>query len=530
MAFWKKLGVFLGGAGTRSVGIQSGSPNSFSSASAVPVTVDTALQISATWACVKLIAECVGSLPIKIYDVDAKGVRTLNTTHPLAGLFAGKVNRWQTRQEFFETLTYQLTLMGNNYSVIQRNSKKEIIALVPLMSEQMEVVLQGDGSVQYRYTDGTHMNVYAQETIWHNKIFGNGIIGLSPLSYARNSLGIAQAAETSVTKIYKNGGKPSGVLTIDKVLTDLQRAAIKQNFAQLAEGNDDRLFVLEAGMKYQQVSLSPQDVELLSTRKFQTEDIARFFGVPSVLINDTSTSTAWGSGIQQIVQGFYKLGLRPYLERYEASIKAWLLTPEERVKMDIEFDFEALLRADRAERMKSGKEGVQGGLLTPNEWRKEEGLEPKEGGDSLLVQQQMVALEKLGDVPRGVPPNNPPPPAAMAMATPQATQEIHVHIPEIKNTVKVPATVVNVTNSEPAINIKNEITNPAVRVAAPKVNVAAPVVHVAAPNVEVAAPIVNVKNEAPEVKVILPKRKSETTLKYNKDGDVTSTTQIEEDL
>ena len=401
MAFWQKLGVFLGGAGTRSTGLQSGAPSYYSSASAVPVTVDSALQISAAWACIKLIAECVGSLPIKVYDVDAKGVRKLNTTHPLAMLLNGKINRWQTRQEFFESMTYQKALLGNNYAAIQRNSKKEIIGLVPLMTEQMEVNLDESGLLTYRYTDGVNVRVFSEDSIWHNKIFGNGVIGLSPLSYARNSLGIAQAAENSVTKIYKNGGKPSGVLMIDKILTDDQRAAIKQNFAELAEGNDDRLFVLEAGMKYQQVSLSPQDVELLSSRRFQIEDICRFFGVPSILVNDMSASTAWGSGIQQIVQGFYKIGLRPYLERYEASMKARLLTPEERTRMDIEFDFQALLRPDFYERIKAGKDGVQGGLITPNEWREEEGKQPKAGGDSLLVQQQMVSLEQLDKIPRG---------------------------------------------------------------------------------------------------------------------------------
>jgi HK97 family phage portal protein len=164
-------------------------------------------------------------------------------------------------------------MMGNNYSAIQRNGKGEIIGLVPLMSEQMEVSLLDGGDVSYRYTDGQNVNVYAQKTIWHNKLFGNGIIGLSPLSYARSSIGIAQAAEKSVTAIYKNGGKPSGVLTIDKVLTQVQRDQIKQNFSGLNEGNESRLFTLEAGMDFKQTSLSPQDIELLASRRFQIEDI-----------------------------------------------------------------------------------------------------------------------------------------------------------------------------------------------------------------------------------------------------------------
>lgn len=394
MAFWKRLGLFRSGAGNRQEGTQGGSPR-YDTAAAVPVTLDTALQLSAVWACVRLISESVASLPINVYKVDKDGVRTLDKSHPLNKLFSGKVNRWQTRQEFFETMTYQLVLMGNNYAAVQRNTQKEIVGLIPLMSEQMEVTLMDGGAVTYRYTDGSNVNVYSSETVWHNKLFGNGIVGLSPLDYARNSLGIAQAAEKATTSIYRNGGKPSGVLTIDKVLTAEQRKQIKENFAGLSSGNDSRLFTLEAGMKFQQVSLSPQDIELLSSRKFQIEDIARFFNVPSVMINDTSAGTTWGSGIQQIVQGFYKLGLRPYLERYEASMKAWLLTPSERLEYDIEFDFNALLRPDKKERVLSNKEAIMSGQMTPNEARLSEGEGILDGGDDLMMQSQMIPIKTL---------------------------------------------------------------------------------------------------------------------------------------
>jgi HK97 family phage portal protein len=401
MAFWNRLMGVVTGAAWRQPGQQSGAPGTYNQRAATPVSLDTALQLSAVWACAKLITESISSLPVNVYKKDRAGIKTLTADHPLARLLNGKMNRWQTRQEFFETLTYQLVLMGNNYSVIQRNDKKEIIALVPMMTPQMEVALHESGAVIYTYQDGNHIKAYSDETIWHNKIFGNGIVGLSPLGYARNSIGIAQAAEESVGKIYRNGGKPSGLLTIDKVLTPEQRQSVRKSFAELAEGTEDRLFVLEAGMNYHQVSLSPQDIELLASRKFQIEDICRFFGVPSVLVNDTSGSTSWGSGVQQIVQGFYKLGLRPYLERYEASMNARLLTAEERQDYEIEFDFNALLSPELSERMKTGKEGVTGGLITPNEWRAKEGMQPLKGGENLYLQQQMTPVDQLKDVPRG---------------------------------------------------------------------------------------------------------------------------------
>jgi HK97 family phage portal protein len=163
----------------------------------------------------------------------------------------------------------------------------------------------------------------------------------------------------------------------------------------MQEGNQNRLFTLEAGMKYQQISLSPNDIELLDSRRFQVEEVARFFGVPSVLINDTNAGTTWGSGIQQIVEGWFKLGLRPHLERLENSAKTTFFRKEDAFKYEFKFDFNALLRSDRKTRMESGKTGIQGGMLTPDEVRKEEGLPPMPGGDQLFLQAQMTPIDQL---------------------------------------------------------------------------------------------------------------------------------------
>lgn len=394
MAFFPSIFGFGSGASRRQEGDQLGIPQGYSSDSASPVTYDSALQVSAAFAAIRIISESIGSLPIKVYDLNRDGTRTLNTNHKLNFLFSGKVNAWQTRQEYFETIAAQIASQGNDYSLIERDAQGNVVSLLPLMSDQMEVELKGK-RVVYTYSDGKTQREYSDKDIWHNKLFGNGVIGLSPIGYARNTLGVAQATERSVSKVYQNGGKPSGILSIDKVLSDKQRNAVKKNFDELQSGVGDRLFVLEAGMKYDQASLSPQDIELLSSRRFNIEDVCRFFGVPSVLVNDMSGTTAWGSGIQQIVQGFYKFGLRPYLGRYESSIKSRLLRPEERMKIDIEFDASKLLRPDEAERTKTNKEAVQGGLLTPNEARAMEGREPLDGGDKLFLQAQMTPVDLL---------------------------------------------------------------------------------------------------------------------------------------
>jgi HK97 family phage portal protein len=330
------------------------------------------------------------------YKKDANGIRVLDNEQSLAVLFNNKPNRYQNRVEFFETMAMQLALHGNAYA-LKSKSGTRIVSLMPLMAVQMEVSLQTDGSVVYKYNDGVNVSVYAEESIWHIKLMSNGIVGLSPLAYARNSIGVGIASENRVNALASNGFKPTGILTIDKLLKPEQREAIRKQFADLQEGSSDPLRVLEAGMNYQQVSMNPKDVQLLETRRFQIEDIARFFGVPSVLINDTSASTTWGSGIEQIVQGFYKLGLRPYLERFEASIQNSLLSVSDRRTYEFEFDFGALLRGDEQTRYATYKEAVLNGLKTVNECRQAEGLEPVDGGDVAYMQGQMTPLTVLAN-------------------------------------------------------------------------------------------------------------------------------------
>ena len=393
MAFWTRLFTF-GRSGLREPGLQQAAAGVRTVANVV-VDEDSALKLSAGWACVRLISEAIAGLPIHCYRLNADGSRQIDENHPLAILFNGKPNRYQNRLEFFETMTMQLALHGNAYALIQKSGNR-IVGLLPLMAEQMEVNLLNDGDIVYRYTTGTSINVYATESIWHVKLMGNGIVGLSPLSYARNAIGVGIASEDRVKTLAKNGFKPTGVLTIDKLLKPEQREAIRKQFADLAEGDEDPLKVLEAGMQYQQISMNPKDVQLLETRRFQIEDIARFFGVPSVLINDTVATTVWGSGVEQIVAGFYKLGLRPYIERFESSIKNTLLTAGERSRLEFEFDFAALLRGDEKTRYEIYREAVLNGLKTINECRKLEGMTPLEGGDRAYMQGQMTPIDQLG--------------------------------------------------------------------------------------------------------------------------------------
>lgn len=393
--FWQTLWSNLVGGTTseRNRGVQYPLPN-YAEPSSVPVTEDTAMQVSAVWACVRLLSETVSSLPFNVYRRGANS-RELANDFYFAQLMNRKPNRYQTRQEFMETMMLNLTLHGNAYALIERVGGR-IRSILPLMSAQVEVRLLEDGSVVYEYTRDSNVAFYAEESIWHIKLYGNGIIGKSPLAFGRNIVGIAQAGDNIVSKVYANNGKRSGVLSLDRQLKPEQREQIRENFSSLSMGSDDRLLVLEYGMKFDPIAMSPQDIELLASRRFQLEEICRWFGVPSVMVNDTSGSTTWGSGIEQIVSGFYKLNLRPYLERFESSIQANLFTEAESREYEVEFDFEGLLRSDLKSRLEGYRTAVAGSILTPNEARRIEGWSALEGGDDLLSQVNMTPLRNLG--------------------------------------------------------------------------------------------------------------------------------------
>jgi hypothetical protein len=190
---------------------------------------------------------------------------------------------------------------------------------------------------------------------------------------------------------------------IDKLLNEAQRAAIRQNYRGLVEGSDDELLVLEAGAKFEPLNMSPVDLQLMETRRFTVEDIARWFGISSVMINDTAKTTTWGTGIEQIIEGFYKFKLRPMLESLEQALERRVLSPRQRELYTVEFSLEAILRGSYKDRLDAGSKAVQNGLMTRNEWRQLENLPPLPGGEALTAQSNLVPVDQLGAITPGVP-------------------------------------------------------------------------------------------------------------------------------
>jgi HK97 family phage portal protein len=301
--------------------------------------------------------------------------------------------------EFWQFMTMNFILRGNAYARVVRNAAGEAIELLPLSSDQVEVEVDSTGKVVYKYSYEGKIIVYDERSILHWKDKGNGIYGMSRLDYMRSSVGVAISSQNHTEQGYRKSGRRPGVFMIDKLLTQEQREKIRKNYSGLVEGSDDDLLVLEAGAKFEPLSLSPADLQLLDTRKFAVEDIARWFGVSSVMINDTAKTTTWGTGITELIEGFYKFRLRPMLEGLEQAIERRVLTPGQREKYTVEFSLDAILRGSFRDRLEAASTAVNNGLMTRNEYRQLENLPPKDGGDILTVQLALTNLENLSANP-----------------------------------------------------------------------------------------------------------------------------------
>jgi HK97 family phage portal protein len=355
---------------------------------------DSALQLSTVWACVDRRATTIASLPFFAYEQQSNGQKVLARGTTLYQLLHEAPNARMTPLDFWRTMVLNHDLRGNAYARLERNSAGEVISMWPLPADQVEVEVTGDG-VLYYYRIGQDIAVLAEKNVLHLKNLGNGTVGLSKLDFMRSTTDEAAKAQTSASKVFGTGGKPTGILMVDSVLKQEQREKIKQNFAGMAEGNASRLYLLEANMKYQQLSMSPEDQQLLETRRFGVEEICRWYDVPPVLVHHSNVTT-WGSGIEQIMDGFYKLTIRPMLVAIEQAVRRKVLTPRQRSSMVAEFALDALLRGSPAQRAELYSKNVQNGIMTRNECRQLENLPPMTGADELTAQTNLLPLSKLG--------------------------------------------------------------------------------------------------------------------------------------
>ena len=360
------------------------------------VTTHKALQTSAVFGCTKLLTDTISTLPLNVYEY-SNGIKQKAKKHSLYNVLHRSPNSYQTTAEYLQTVMSNLVLSGNSYSIINRRTDGSVISLIPLNSRQMEVISQ-NGVLTYVYSKDNKETTFQQSDILHIKQLSmNGVVGIDVLSAMAQTVGVALSNNKLTKKSMDSGGQPSAILKVPNKLSEEQRKVVKENFfGKNGEVQNNRPLLLEFGMEFTPISLSPEALQMLETKRFSIEDICRFFGVPSILIGENSSSTQLGSSTSEIILAFYKTTIKPLLVIIEQAMEKQLLTNQDkRNGTSIEFNFEGLLRASTTERAQFYKELSQIGAMTINDIRQKENLPKINGGDEPLVALNMIKLTEL---------------------------------------------------------------------------------------------------------------------------------------
>jgi HK97 family phage portal protein len=326
-----------------------------------PVNEHTAMQMTAVYSCVRILAEAVAGLPLHLYKYTASGGKEKALSHPLYFLLHDEPNPEMSSFVFRETLMTHLLLWGNAYAQIIRNGKGEIIALYPLMPNRMRVDRDTKGELYYSYTrysdeapaiNGITVTLRPSDVLHIPGLGFDGLVGYSPIAMAKNAIGLAMATEEYGAKFFANGAAPGGVLEHPGTIKDPQKVKESWNMAYQGSSNAHRVAVLEEGMKYQPIGISPEQAQFLETRKFQINEIARIFRVPPHMVGDLEKSSF--SNIEQQSLEFVKYTLDPWVIRWEQAISRSLLSPSEKKLYFSKFNVDGLLRGDYASSRMNG--------------------------------------------------------------------------------------------------------------------------------------------------------------------------------
>ena len=359
----------------------------------------TAMQTSAVYACVRILAESVAGLPLHVYERTANGSKSTKPSHPLYRLLHDEPNREMTSFVFRETLMSHLLLWGNAYAQIIRDGRGFPIALYPLLPDRMAVDRNESGELVYTYQSDRGQVKLRRENVLHIPGLGfDGLIGYSPIAMAKNAVGLALATEDYGATFFANGANPGGVLEHPGVIKPEQADRLRESWqSQFGGANAHKVAVLEEGLKFHQMSIPPEQAQFLETRKFQINEIARIFRVPPHMVGDLEKSSF--SNIEQQSLEFVKYTLDPWVVRWEQSLQQVLILPSEKATIFIKFNLDGLLRGDYQSRMQGYSTGIQNGFMSVNDVRGLEDmnlLTAEEGGDLHFVNGNMVKLADVG--------------------------------------------------------------------------------------------------------------------------------------
>ena len=359
----------------------------------------SAMQTSGVYACVRVIAETIASLPLSMYVQNADGSNEKLTRHPLQNILHDEPNAEMTSFSWRETTMSHLLIWGNAYSQVIHNGAGEVVSLFPLLPNRMTVDRDDGGRIRYTYTttDGKVVELRTPDILHIPGLGFDGLLGYSPISMARNSIGMSIAADKYGAEFFANAALPSGVLLHPLALKPETRKNLKDSWNELYGKDNGGRFstaVLEEGMKWQALSIPNKDAQFLETRKFQIEDICRIFRVPPHMVADLDKATF--SNIEHQSLEFVEHTIRPWVVRIEQAMRRVLLTDmEKRAGYYMAFNVDGLLRGDYQSRMSGYAIGRQNGWMSANDIRAMENLNPipaEQGGDNYLINGNMIPI------------------------------------------------------------------------------------------------------------------------------------------
>lgn len=370
------------------------------------ITERSSMQMTAVYSCVRVLAEAVAGLPLHLYKYTDSGGKDKALEHPLYFLLHDEPNPEMTSFVFRETLMTHLLLWGNAYAQLIRNGRGEVVGIYPLMPNRVSVNRDDKGNIYYKYLRGledAHLNKENEVILLHSEVLHipglgfDGLVGYSPIAMAKNAIGMAIACEEYGAKFFANGATPGGILEHPGVVKDPERVRASWNSAFGGSANANKVAVLEEGMKYTPISISPNEAQFLETRKFQINEIARIFRVPPHMVGDLEKSSF--SNIEQQSLEFVKYTLEPWLIRWEQSLVRSLILPGDKGKYFIKFNVDGLLRGDYESRMNGYATARQNGWMSANDIRALENLDQiseEDGGNLYLINGNMTKLKDAG--------------------------------------------------------------------------------------------------------------------------------------
>lgn len=360
-----------------------------------PVSPDAALCLSAVYACVNLLANTFSTFSLDVYR-KSRGARELADDTNLYFLLHDQPNPYQTQMDFWRAMVTQLVLRGNAFAKIERNGNGEAIAMYPLASDQMTDFVSPDGKQQYLYGKDGKQTLFEAPEILHLKEIGTGFHGFSKLEFMASTVTEASDMGEFAGTLAATANKPAGIVRVSHFTNAQQRDDLMARLKVFKQG-DSRFLLIDGDMDFKQVTMTPQESQLLETRKFSAEEICRWFGVPPELIGAGAT-TPRGEGMDALIRCFEKFTLTPMATAIEQSIKQRVMTMEQRRTLEPVFSMQNLLRASFADRLNVYSTAVQNGIYTRNEVRLQENLPPMEGADDLTAQTSLAPLSMLGKV------------------------------------------------------------------------------------------------------------------------------------